>query len=122
MGLRPTRGNENPSRHRRASGGPRHSDELDSRFRGNDVTFEGVSMGVWPTRGNENPSRHPRASGGPRHQDELDSRFRGNDVTFEGVSMAFGPPGEMKILLVTAAQAGVHVTRTNWIPAFAGMT
>jgi hypothetical protein len=23
---------------------------------------------------------------------------------------------------VTPAQAGVHVTKTNWIPAFAGMT
>ena len=46
MGLRPTRGNENPARHprearpprRRGSGGP-YSEELDSRLRGNDVTF-----------------------------------------------------------------------------------
>ena len=60
--------------------------KMDSRLRGNDVTFAGmtspgvtfggVSMGLWPTRGNENP-RRPRAGGDPCR---VDSRLRGNDV------------------------------------------
>jgi hypothetical protein len=40
--------------------------ELDSRFRGNDVTFDGASMGLWPTQRDKNrQGRHPRVSGGP---------------------------------------------------------
>jgi hypothetical protein len=43
MGLRPTRLDENPHPcHPRESGGPGHLGELDSRFRGNDVTFDGA--------------------------------------------------------------------------------
>jgi hypothetical protein len=45
MGLRPTRGNENPRRHPRASGGP-PPEEMDSRFRGNDVTFGGLARNL----------------------------------------------------------------------------
>ena len=45
MGLRPTRANENhPRRHPRESGGPFFS-LMDSRFRGNDVTFGGAASG-----------------------------------------------------------------------------
>jgi hypothetical protein len=67
MGLRPTRLDENPHPcHPRASGGPRHQQELDSRFRGSNVTFDGAFMGLRPTRLDENPHpRRPRASGGP---------------------------------------------------------
>jgi hypothetical protein len=54
MGLRPTHSNESYGfRHPRAKlalsmpkgGGPRPN-ELDSRFRGNDVTFDGVEQGI----------------------------------------------------------------------------
>ena len=63
MGLRSTHRDESHKRCRpRVSGDPR---PVDSRFRGNDVTFDEVIMGLRPARGNENPSRHPRASGGP---------------------------------------------------------
>ena len=36
---------------------------MDSRFRGNDVTFNGALMGPQPTQGDENPSprRTPKA-------------------------------------------------------------
>jgi len=55
-----------------------HPGKVDSRFRGNDMTFERVSMGLWPTQGNENPHRRrPREGGDPRW---VDSRFRGDDV------------------------------------------
>jgi hypothetical protein len=40
-----------------ANAGVHVREELDSRFRGNDVTFDGVFMGLRPTRGNQN---HPR--------------------------------------------------------------
>jgi hypothetical protein len=64
MGLRSTHRDESHKRCRpRVSCDPR---PVDSRFRGNDVTFDGVSIGLWPTWGNQNPSRDPRASGGPR--------------------------------------------------------
>jgi hypothetical protein len=42
MGLRPTRGNENQRRHPREGGGPFFT-PMDSRFRGNDVIFEGAT-------------------------------------------------------------------------------
>jgi len=42
MGLWPTRGNDNQHRHPREGGGPFFS-PLDSRFRGNDVTFGGAA-------------------------------------------------------------------------------
>ena len=46
MGLRPTHRDESHRlRHPRASGGPR-PDELDSRFRGNDVTFQRAERGI----------------------------------------------------------------------------
>jgi hypothetical protein len=57
MGLQPTRANENhPRRHPRESGGPFSvRNTMDSRLRGNDVIFGGVSMDLRPTRVHENP-------------------------------------------------------------------
>jgi hypothetical protein len=52
MGQRPTHGNESKDV-TPAKAGVRVRGELDSRFRGNDVTFDGVIMGLRPTRGNE---------------------------------------------------------------------
>jgi hypothetical protein len=44
MGLRPTHRDESHRlRHPCASSGPRQDNELDSRFRGNDVAFDGRS-------------------------------------------------------------------------------
>jgi hypothetical protein len=65
MGLRPTHGDESHKRCRpRVSGDPR---PVVSRFRGNDVTFDGVSMGLRPTHGDESHKRcRPRVSGDPR--------------------------------------------------------
>ena len=102
MGLRPTRGNENPRRPRekpalslQKGGVPRRADSrspacAEDKLRGNDASFDGVIMGLRPTRGNENP-RRPREKpalslpkGGGPHQ--VDSRLRGNDVTFEGAT------------------------------------
>ena len=55
MGRRPTHRNE--SQHlTSAKAGVHVREELDSRFRGNDVTSDGVFMGLWPTRGHQN---HP---------------------------------------------------------------
>ena len=66
MGLWPTRGNENRRCRPREGGDPLLvRNTMDSRFRGNDVSFGGVIMGLWPTRGNENQRRRPRESGGP---------------------------------------------------------
>jgi hypothetical protein len=94
MGLRPTHRNESQPFVTPAQAGvhitrtswipaPRLRGD---KLRGNDVTFDGVSMGLWPTRGNENPSRHPRASGGPHHPSWIPAprlrgdKLRGNDV------------------------------------------
>jgi hypothetical protein len=66
MGLRPTYRNESQPFVTPRRGGLGHQKELDSRFRGNDVTFDGVSMGPRPARGNENPHPcRPRETGGP---------------------------------------------------------
>ena len=57
MGLPPTRANENhPRRHPREKEGPFSvRNTMDSRLRGNDVIFGGVSMDLRPTRVHENP-------------------------------------------------------------------
>jgi len=67
MGPRPTRRNESHSRrHPRESGG--HLGKMDSRFRGNDVTFDGTKRGtsLWSDRI------------GPDKQDEI-PRFARSD-------------------------------------------
>jgi hypothetical protein len=62
MGLRPTHMDETHPRCRpRESGDPRPLDSrspafAEDKFRGNDVTFDGVIMGLWPTRVNESRS------------------------------------------------------------------
>ena len=65
MGLGPTHRAEScQPRRPRAGGDPRG---VDSRLRGNELTFDGVPMGQRPTHGNENPHcRRPRAGGDPR--------------------------------------------------------
>jgi hypothetical protein len=66
MGQRPTHRNESQDV-TPAKAGVHVREELDSRFRGNDLTFDAVSMGLRPTRGNGNPHPcRPRESGGPR--------------------------------------------------------
>ena len=55
MGRRPNHKNESQDV-TPAKAGVHVREELDSRFRGNDVTLDGVSMGLWSTRGNQN---HP---------------------------------------------------------------
>ena len=70
-------------------------------------------MGLRPIQRDDNPRcRHPRVSGGP-HQPT--GRWIPSSAGMTGVGWlstespwAFGRPGEMKILLVTPAQAGVH--------------
>jgi hypothetical protein len=49
MGLAPTHSNESQPFVTPAQAAAHVREELDSRFRGNDVTFDGVSMGLWPT-------------------------------------------------------------------------
>ena len=57
MGLRPSQANENQARHPRASGGPRQ-EELDSRLRGNDVTFETAKRRI-PAVGRKRRKQEP---------------------------------------------------------------
>ena len=58
----PTRGNENPPRHPRVSGGPRHASELDSRFRGNDVVGVIFRRANWDNSAPKLPSPAPDLS------------------------------------------------------------
>jgi hypothetical protein len=62
MGLRPTRRNESQDV-TPAKAGVHVREELDSRFRGNDLTCDGVSMGLRLTRRNESQDVTPAKAG-----------------------------------------------------------
>jgi hypothetical protein len=92
MGLWPTRANENQRRHPRESGGP-CPEQLDSRLRGNDVTFYGGKRSISAAVISMTTQIAGGADVGFLGMSRSPSLKRGAYITTKGV-VTYAPPAE----------------------------